>query len=93
MDYGKYLFLLMRVRWFSLNMPWLVLLVCPTFMLGIWHGGEWIKRDLAQQIYDLVEHGSPMSSLFIAFINKKFIPLISCVNVLMYMWILWLICL
>jgi len=27
-----------------------VFLVCsmsPTFMLGIWHGGDWLKRDLA----------------------------------------------
>ena len=23
----------------------------PTFMLGIWHGDEWMKRDLAQRFY------------------------------------------
>ena len=62
-------------------------------MLGIWHGGDWLKRDLAQQIYGQVECGSPIFGWFIAFINEKFIPLISCLNVLMYMWILLLICL
>ena len=62
-------------------------------MLGIWHKGEWLKRDLAQRFYSRVERDSPISSWFIAFIKEKFVPLISCVNVLMYLWILWLICL
>ena len=48
----------------------------PTFMLGIWRGGDWLKRDMAQPIYGQVERGSPISSWFIAFINYKFIPLI-----------------
>ena len=53
-------------------------------MLGIWHKGDWIKRDLAQPIYGRVEHGSTISSWFIAFISEKFIPFISmckCIDV------------
>ena len=77
MDYGKAWFLLMSVRWFSLDMPWLSSFgLRPTFMLGIWHEGEWIKRDLAQPFYGRVDRGSPISSWFIALINEKFIPLI-----------------
>ena len=45
-------------------------------MLGIWHGGKWLKRDLAQPLYGWMECGSPISSWFIAFINEKSIPLI-----------------
>ena len=45
-------------------------------MLGIRYGGDWLKRDFAQPIYGRVEHGSPISGWFIAFINEKFIPLI-----------------
>jgi len=45
-------------------------------MLGIWHRGDWLKRDLAQPIYGRVEHGSPIFGWFIAFINETFIPLI-----------------
>jgi len=45
-------------------------------MLGIWHGGDWLKRDLAQPIYGRVERGSPISGWFISFINEKIIPLI-----------------
>jgi len=32
-------------------------------MLGIWHGGEWLKRYLAQPFYGWVECSSPISSL------------------------------
>jgi len=67
----------MRVRLFSLDMTWLSSFdLSPTFMLGIWHRGEWMKRDLAQSFYGKVEHGSIISSWFIALINEKFIPLI-----------------
>jgi len=45
-------------------------------MFGIWHEADWLKRDLAQRIYGRVEHGSPIFSWFIAFINEKFILLI-----------------
>ena len=31
-----------------------------TFMLGIWHGGDWMKRYLAQPIYGQVECDSPI---------------------------------
>ena len=43
-----------------------------------------MKRDLAQPFYGQVECGSPISGWFIAFINEKFIPLISmckCIDV------------
>jgi len=40
-------------------------------MLGIWHKGDWMKRDLAQPIYGRVECGSPIFVWFIAFINEK----------------------
>ena len=55
-------------------------------MLGIWNGGEWLKRDMAQPLYGRVERGSPISSwfMFIAFINEKLIPLIfmcKCIDV------------
>ena len=43
-------------------------------MLGIWHGGDWMKRDLAQRINGRVERGSPIFDQFIALINEKFIP-------------------
>jgi len=55
-------------------------------MLGIWHGCEWLKRDLAQPFYGLVERDSPISGWFISLINEKFIPLIfmcKCTNVYM----------
>jgi len=48
----------------------------PTFMLGIWHGGDWLKRDLAQPIYGQVEHGSSIIGWFIVLINEKLLPLI-----------------
>jgi len=74
--------------------PWLSFDWCVlwdhTFMLGIWHRADWLKRDLAQPIYGWVERGSPMSSWFIAFISEKKnpFPWFSCANVLMYIWIL-----
>jgi len=55
-------------------------------MLGIWHMGDWMKRDLAKPIYGRVERGSPVSSWFIALINEKFIPLIfmcKCIDIYM----------
>ena len=45
-------------------------------MLGIWHRGDWLKRNLAQPIYGQVERGSPITDWFIAFINEKLTPLI-----------------
>ena len=45
-------------------------------MLGIWHEGERLKRDLAQPFYGQVECGSPISSWFISFINNKSVRLI-----------------
>ena len=59
----------------------------PIVMLGIWHWGDWMKRDLDQPIYGQVKCGSPISGRFIAFINEKFIPLIfmcKCTDVYVY---------
>ena len=56
-------------------------------MLGIWHKGEWLKRDLYQPFYGWVERGSPISIYFIVFINEKFISLIfmwKCIDVYVY---------
>ena len=53
-------------------------------MLGIWHRGELLKRDLAQPFYGRVERGSPISVWFITSINETFIPLVfmcKCTNV------------
>jgi len=58
----------------------------PTFIFGIWHEGDWLRRDLAQPIYGLVERGSPITDWLITFINEKFIPLIfmcKCTDVYM----------
>ena len=44
-------------------------------MLGIWHEGEWMKRDLAQRFYALVECGSPIPSLDFASLVKGYFSL------------------
>jgi len=62
-------------------------------MLGIWHGGEWLKRDLAWPFYGREERGSPISGWLLHALMRNSFHWFSCVNVLMYMWILWLICL
>lgn len=41
-------------------------------MLGIWHRGEWLKRDLAQPFYDWVERGSPISGFDFASLIKAY---------------------
>ena len=41
-------------------------------MLGIWHGGEWMKRDLAQSFYGQVERGSPIWGLDFASLMKGY---------------------
>jgi len=60
-------------------------------MLGIWHKGDWLKRDLAQKIYGRVERGSPIPGWFLHSLMRNSSLWFSCVNVLVYMWILWLI--
>ena len=44
-------------------------------MLGIWHGGECLKRDLAQSFYGCVEHGSPILGLDFASLMKGYFSL------------------
>ena len=62
----------------------------PTFILGIWHEGDWLKRDLDKPIYGQGERDSPITSWFIALMNEKFIPSIficKCVCVYLYIYI------
>jgi len=59
-------------------------------MLGIWYECEWMKRGLVQPFYGWVEHGSPIPGwLLHSLIIGPFLDIL-CVNVLVYMWILWL---
>jgi len=44
-------------------------------MLGIWHEGEWLKRDLAQPFCDHVELGSPIPRLVFASLMKCYFSL------------------
>ena len=44
-------------------------------MLGIWHKGEWMKRDLAQSFYGWVERGSPILGLDFASLMKSYFSL------------------
>ena len=44
-------------------------------MLGIWHEGEWLKRDLAQPFYSRVECGSPIPGLDFASLMKVYLSL------------------
>jgi len=49
-----------------------------------------MKRYLAQQIYGWVGHGRPIPSwIFHSLIRGSFLDIL-CVNLLVYMWILWL---
>ena len=79
MDYGKAQFLSMRVRLFSLGVPLYALVgsfsLSPTFMLGIWHGGEWMKRDSTKPLYGWMEHGSPIPGLVFASLMKCYLSL------------------
>jgi len=55
-------------------------------MLGIWHEGDWLKRDLAQPIYGRVECGSTIPGWILRSLIR--VPLLGnfCVKVLDYMW-------
>jgi len=44
-------------------------------MLGIWHGGEWMKRDLAQPFYSQVERGIPILGLDFSSLMKGYFSL------------------
>ena len=60
-------------------------------MLGIWHGGDWLKRYLAHPIYGLVERGSPILGwLLHSLIRVTFLGVL-CVNLLVHMWHIWLL--
>jgi len=60
-------------------------------MLEIWHHGDWTKRVLDQPTYGWVECGSPISSWLLHSLMRSLFPWFSCVNRLVYVWILWLI--
>ena len=44
-------------------------------MLGIWHGDEWLKRDLAQPFYGRVECGSPIPGMNFSSLMKGYFSL------------------
>ena len=44
-------------------------------MRGIWHGGEWLNRDLAKPFYGRVECGSPIPGLDFASLMKGYFSL------------------
>jgi len=44
-------------------------------MLGIWHGCELLKRDLAQEFHDRVECGIPFLGLDFASLMKGYLSL------------------
>ena len=44
-------------------------------MLEIWHGGEWLKRDLDQPFYSRVECGSPILGLDFSSLMKGYLSL------------------
>jgi len=43
-------------------------------MLGIWHKGERLNRELAQPFYGRVECGSPIPGWILHSLNKRFFP-------------------
>ena len=47
-------------------------------MLGIWNGGEWLKRYLAQLFYGRVERGSHITGLDFASVMKGYFSLYLC---------------
>lgn len=49
--------------------------VSPTFMLGIWHGGDWLKEDLVPpNLWSGVTWKS-LTCLAFAYVNKSYFPL------------------
>jgi len=61
-------------------------------MLGIWHEGDWLKRDLVQLIYGQVLRGNPEPVWPLhSSIRDHFILGILWVNIIIYMWIIWLL--
>ena len=59
-------------------------------MLGIWHRGDWLKRYLAKPIYGQVQCSNPILSFILHSLTRGSFLGILCVNVLVYIWILWL---
>ena len=41
-------------------------------MLGIWHGVEWMRKDLAHPFYSRVERGSPILGLEFSSLMKDY---------------------
>ena len=60
-------------------------------MLGIWHEGDWLKRDLAQLIYGWVEHDSPILGWILNSSTRVPSHGILLANVLVHMWYLWML--
>ena len=74
--------------------PWMSFDWCvlwgPTFMLGIWHVGEWLKRDLSQPFYSWVECGSPILGWILHHQYEVISPHIYMNIILNYMRFIWL---
>ena len=51
---------------------------------------DWLKRDFAQPIYGRVECGSLINGWFLHLLMRNSLHLFSCVNILVYLWIIWL---
>ena len=63
----------------------------PTFMLGIWHSGEWLKRDLVSH-YTVEWNVEVPSWVWILYHQyEDTYPYISMSIILVYMWIIWLL--
>ena len=55
-------------------------------MLGIWHRGEWTKRDLVHLFYGRVKHGSPFLGLDFASLISGYLSLYFNECYTFYMW-------
>ena len=67
------------------------IVVSPTFMIGIWHECDWLKKDLVQPNLRSGGSGKSLTWLDYAYINNNSFSFgISCVNVIFNMWFLWL---
>ena len=45
------------------------------FMLGIWHGGEWMKRDFSYPFYSQVKCGCPIPGLDVSSLIRGYLSL------------------
>ena len=58
-------------------------------MLGLWHEGEWLKRDLAKRFYGQLESGSSILDLDFVSLMKGYFSLYFYEH-FDYIWSIWL---